>query len=428
MLIRYFKLSENNTNLRTEILAGCSTFLTMSYIIFVNPSLLSLTGMDKGSVFVATCLAASIGSFLMGVMANYPIALAPGMGLNAYFVYSVVLTSGYKWQTALGAVFISGCLFLFLSLSSWRQFIVDVIPKTLKIAIVSGIGFFLCIIGFKNAGLVQGNPGTLITLGNLHAVTTWYAIAGFFLIVALEAMQVIGAVIISILVVTVVSVMTGVITLHGFFAPPPSILPTLFQCDIKSAFNLGLITIVLAFFMVDLFDNTGTLIGIGYQAKLLNKAGQIPRLKYALIADSIAAIVGALLGTSTTTNFVESTVGVKAGGRTGLTAVTISILFLCALFFSPFAAAIPLYATAPALIYVACLMSRSLADIDWTDITEYVPAIITTVTMPFTFSIATGIGFGFITYVVVKILSRRHQELNWTMVVLALIFIYRFSL
>ena len=427
MLEKLFKLSAHGTSIRTEIIAGLSTFLTMSYIIFINPSILSQTGMDHGAVFVATCLAAAFGSAMMGLFANYPIALAPGMGLNAYFTYSVVLGSGHPWQVALGAVFISGVLFLALSIFPIREYIINSIPKTLKVSIVAGIGLFLGIIGFKNAGIIVANKATFVALGNLHRPETLLAILGFFLMVGLDAMGMIGAIIISILSVSILGILFGLTPFHGIFSMPPSLMPTLLQMNLKDAFSLGLFTIVFAFLFVDLFDNTGTLIGIAYRAGLMDKNGKLPRIGRVLIADSTAAIVGATLGTSTTTSYVESTIGVKVGGRTGLTAVVVAFFFLIALFFSPLANSIPLYATAPALIYVACLMTRAFIDVDWEETTEYVPAIITAITMPLTFSVAEGISFGFISYTAIKILSGRYKDLNIAVVVLAIAFILKYA-
>jgi len=426
MLESLFKLSANKTSVRTEIVGGISTFLAMSYIIFVNPSILSQTGMDYGAVFVATCLAAAFGSCLMGLIANYPIALAPGMGLNAYFTYSVVLGFGHSWQVALGAVFLSGLIFLFLSVFSLREYMINSIPKSLKVGIAGGIGLFLAIIGFKSAGLITAHQTTLVTVGNLHDPKALLAIAGFFLMVGLDALGVTGSVIISILTVTGISVLMGYSQFKGVFSMPPSLMPTLLQMDIKSAMNLGLITIVFAFLLVDLFDNTGTLIGIAYRAGLIDKTGKLPRIGRVLVADSSAAIFGAVLGTSTTTSYVESSVGVKAGGRTGLMAVVVGLLFLLALFFAPLASSIPSYATAPALIYVACMMARAFTEIEWEDVTEYVPAMITAIAMPLTYSIAEGISFGFISYAAIKLLSGRFRDLNLPLIILALAFVAKY--
>jgi AGZA family xanthine/uracil permease-like MFS transporter len=426
MLDRLFNLKANQTTVRIEALAGLSTFLTMSYIIFINPAILAQAGMDKGAVFVATCLAAAFGSALMGIIANYPIALAPGMALNTYFTYSVVLGSGHPWQTALGAVFISGLIFLGLSIFPIREYIINSIPKSLKVAIVAGIGLFLGMIGFKSAGIITGSPATLVTLGNLHEPTTLLAILGFILMVGLDALGVMASIIISILAITFLGIILGYSEFHGIFSMPPSIMPTLMQMDISGALNLGLATIVFAFLFVDLFDNTGTLIGIAYRAGFINNTGKLPRIGRVLLADSLAAIASAVLGTSTTTSYLESTVGVKVGGRTGLMAIIVAILFLLSLFLSPLASSIPIYATAPALVYVACLMAHAFADIDWKDPTEYTPAVIAALTMPLTFSIADGISFGFITYTAVKLLAGRYRDLNVAVVVLTAAFVLKF--
>jgi adenine/guanine/hypoxanthine permease len=427
MLESYFKLSEHRTTVRTELLAGLSTFLTMAYIIFVNPSILAAAGMPHDAVFAATCIAAALGSAIMGLYANYPIALAPGMGLNAYFAFAVVQGMGFTWQAALGAVFISGCLFIIVSLFKVREWIVNAIPRSLKLAISAGIGLFLAIIGLKNAGLIQGNPATLVTLGDLHQPGPLLAIGGFLLIVALEARRITGGIILGILAVTVTSAMLGYSQFTGVFAAPPSLAPTFGQLDISGALNAGLLTVVLTFFMVELFDASGTLIGVCHRAGLLDKDGRLPRLSRALLADSTAIAAGAVMGTSSTTAYIESAAGTAAGGRTGLTAVTVAVLFLAALFFAPLAGGVPAYATAPALIYVAILMARGLAEIDWEDLTEAAPAVVCAVTMPFTFSIAHGIAFGFVAYAGIKLLSGRAKEVPIAVWVIALVFIAKFG-
>lgn len=428
MLTSFFKLKEHKTTVKTEVVAGLTTFLTMSYILFINPTILAQTGMDAGAVFVATCLAAAFGSALMGLVANYPIALAPGMALNTYFTYGVVLGAGHSWQTALGAVFVSGCIFLVISLLPVRDYIINSIPKSLKVAIVAGIGMFLGIIGFKNAGVITGSTATFVTLGNLHAPTTLLAIGGFFLMIALESLGVIAGIIISILAVTILSMVLGYNQFHGIFSMPPSLMPTFMQMNLSGAFQLGLATIVFAFLFVDVFDNTGTLIGIAHRAGLMDSTGKLPRIGRVLASDSLAAIFSAFVGTSTTTNYLESTVGVKAGGRTGLMACVVSVMFLLSLFLSPLASAIPIYAAAPALIYVACMMAHAFADFKWDDATEFVPSVVTAITMPLTFSIADGISFGFITYTAVKILSGRFRDLNWAVVVLTAAFVLKYIL
>jgi AGZA family xanthine/uracil permease-like MFS transporter len=427
MFEQLFGLSQHNTTVRREILAGVTTFLTMAYIIFVNPQILSATGMDQGAVFVATCLAAAFGSAFMGLYANYPVALAPGMGLNAYFTYGVVLGMGHSWQVALGAVFISGVIFFAISVTPVREWIVNAIPKSLKMAISAGIGLFLGIIGLKEAGIVVDHPATLVTLGDVTALPVILASLGFVVMAALDARRVPGAIIIAILLVTAAGVVLGVSPAGGIFSAPPSIGPTLLAMDLAGALDLGLAAIVFAFLFVDLFDNTGTLIGVAHRAGLLDKDGKLPRIGRALMVDSTAAMVGAALGTSTTTSYIESAAGVRAGGRTGLTAVVVAILFLAALFFSPLAGTIPAYATAPALVFVACLMTRGLTEIDWEDVTEYAPAVVAAIVMPLTFSIANGIAFGFITYAAIKLVSGRWKEIHPAVAVLAVLFIIKFA-
>ncbi|MBD9426864.1 NCS2 family permease [Pseudomonas sp. PDM15] len=427
MLEKLFQLKAHNTTLRTEILAGITTFLTMAYILFVNPAILGETGMDKGAIFVATCLAAAIGSALMGLIANYPIALAPGMGLNAFFTYTVVLHMGHSWQVALGAVFISATLFFLLSIFRIREWIVNSIPLPLRSAIAAGIGLFLALIALKEAGLVVDNPATLVGLGDLHTPGPLLAILGFFLIVALEARRVTGAVMIGILVVTAIAIGLGVTPFGGVVSMPPSLAPTFLQLDIMGALDVGMVSVIFAFLFVDLFDNTGTLIGVAKRAGLMSKDGNLPKMGRALIADSAAAMGGSLLGTSTTTSYIESASGVAAGGRTGLTAIVVAILFLLALFFAPLAGTVPAFATAPALLFVAVLMTSGLAEIDWDDITVAAPVVITALAMPLTFSIANGIAFGFIAWVVIKALAGRFKELNPALVVLAAIFVAKFA-
>ncbi len=427
MLEKLFQLKAHDTNVRTEILAGLTTFLTMAYILFVNPAILGETGMDKGAVFVATCLAAAIGSAVMGLIANYPIALAPGMGLNAFFTYTVVLHMGYTWQTALGAVFISATLFFLLSIFRIREWIVNSIPLPLRSAIAAGIGLFLALIALKEAGLVVDNPATLVGLGDLTAPGPLLAVLGFFLIVALEARRVTGAVMIGILAITALAIALGVTPFGGVVSMPPSLAPTFLQLDIAGAFEVGMISVIFAFLFVDLFDNTGTLIGVAKRAGLMSKDGHLPKMGRALIADSTAAMGGSLLGTSTTTSYIESASGVAAGGRTGLTAIVVAVLFLLALFFAPLAGTVPAFATAPALLFVAVLMTSGLAEIDWEDITVAAPVVITALAMPLTFSIANGIAFGFIAWVLIKALAGRFRDLNPALVILAAIFVVKFA-
>ncbi|MDR6349897.1 AGZA family xanthine/uracil permease-like MFS transporter [Pantoea sp. SORGH_AS 659] len=425
MLEKLFKLKAHNTTVRTEIIAGITTFLAMAYILFVNPSILGATGMDKGAVFVATCLAAAIGCVLMGLIANYPIALAPGMGLNAFFTYTVVLHMGYTWQVALGAVFLSAVIFFAMSLFKIREWIINSIPLPLRAGIGAGIGLFLAIIALEGAGIVVDNPATLVGLGDLTKPGPLLALLGFFIIVVLEARRVTGAVLIGILVVTFISMGIGLTPFGGVFSAPPSIAPTFMQLDIAGAFNVGLVSVIFAFLFVDVFDNTGTLLGVTKRAGLADEQGNVPKMGRALIADSAAALFGSLLGTSTTTSYVESAAGVSAGGRTGLTAIVVAILFLLSLFFSPLAGSVPVYATAPALLFVAVLMASGLADIDWKDITTAAPVTVTALTMPLTYSIANGIAFGFITWTVVKLLSGRTKEVNPALIILSILFVIK---
>ncbi len=425
LIDKLFAPRSQGSDIKTEVLAGVTTFLTMAYIIFVNPAILGDAGMPKDAVFVATCLAAAIGSLIMGLYANYPIALAPGMGLNAYFAYGVVNGMGVPWQVALGAVFISGCLFMVISLLRVREAIINGIPKSLRMGIIAGIGLFLAIISLKSAGIIAAHPATFITLGNLHKAPALLAIAGFFLTVALEQWRVKGAILIGILAVTVASFVFAGNQFQGIVSLPPSISPTLFQLDLSAALTMGILNIVLVFFLVELFDATGTLMGVAGRAGLL-KDGKLDRLNRALLADSGAIVAGSLLGTSSTTAYVESAAGVQAGGRTGLTAVTVAVLFLACLFIAPLAGAVPAYATAPALFYVSCLMLRELAAIDWDEITECVPAVITALAMPFTYSIANGIAFGFISYAVLKLMTGRARSVAPIVWIIALVFVLRY--
>ncbi|MDC7712815.1 NCS2 family permease [Vogesella sp. LYT5W] len=427
LLESFFKLKEHGTDVKTEVIAGFTTFLTMAYIVIVNPAILSLTGMDFNAVFVATCLAAALGTGIMALVANYPIALAPGMGLNAYFTFTVVQGMGVPWQAALGAVFISGIVFLAVSLFKVREAIVNAIPQSLKFAISAGVGLFLAIIALKNAGVVADHPATLVTLGNLHDPKVLLAILGFFIIVALEYRRVHGSIIIGILAVTVLSVVLGLSNFEGVVAPVPSMAPTFMHMDLQGAMSAGLLGVIFVFFFVDLFDTTGTLVGVSHRAGLLDKDGKLPRLKRALMADSIAITAGAAMGTSSTTAYIESAAGTAVGGRTGLTALVVAILFLACLWISPLAKTVPAYATAPALCYVAVLMTRGLAEIDWDDLTESAPAVMTAVAMPFTFSIADGIAFGFISYAVIKILAGRFADLKPAVLVIAVLWVVKLA-
>lgn len=422
---RVFHLKAQGTDVRTELIAGLTTFLTMAYIIFVNPSILGDAGMPKDAVFVATCAAAAIGTLIMGLYANYPIALAPGMGLNAYFAYGVVKSMGFTWEAALGAVCISGLLFMAISVLRIREMIVNGIPHSIRTAITAGIGLFLAIISLKNAGIITAHPATYITLGDLHKAPAMLAIAGFFVIVALDRLKVKGAILIGIMAVTILSFFFGGNQFGGIVSAPPSIAPTLFKLDVSAALSAGILNVVLVFFLVELFDATGTLMGVANRAGLL-KEGKMDRLNKALLADSSAIVAGAFLGTSSTTAYIESAAGVQAGGRTGLTAITVAMLFLACLFIAPLAGAVPAYATAPALFYVSCLMLRELADVAWEDTTESVPAVITALIMPFTYSIANGVAFGFISYAGLKLFTGRTKEVSAIVWIIAAIFVFRY--
>lgn len=426
MLESLFKLREHGTTVRNEILAGVTTFLTMAYIIFVNPSILSSTGMDSGAVFVATCLAAALGTLIMAFLANWPIGMAPGMGLNAFFAFTVVGAMGYSWQQALGAVFISGAIFVVLTVTGIRSWLIAGIPHSLRSAIVAGIGLFLAIIALKTSGIVVGSDATLVSLGDLTAPSSLYAILGLFIIATLDALKVRGAILIGILAVTVLSIILGHSQFGGVFSAPPSLAPTFLQLDIAGALHSGFVHVILVFVLVEVFDATGTMIGVAKRANLMPE-GKPNRLGRALLADSTAILAGSFLGTSSTTAYIESTSGVQAGGRTGLTALTIAVLFLLALFFAPLAGSVPGYATAPALLYVAGLMLREVTEIEWDDVTEATPAALTAIAMPFTYSIANGLAFGFISYVVIKALSGRFSQIHLATLVVAILFVIKYG-
>lgn len=420
---RYFGIDGRNTTIKTEILAGLTTFLTMAYIIFVNPDMLAKAGMDKGAVFVATCLASALGCFLMGLIARLPVALAPGMGLNAFFTFTVVLGMGKSWQVALGAVFISGLLFVLISAFKLREWIINAIPYTLKQGIVAGIGAFLAFIALKSSGIIVASPATFVTMGKLTDFGPAMAILSFFLIVVFVQRKVPAAVMLSILIVTVISLLAGETHYSGIVSMPPSIAPTFMQLDIAGALDVSMVSVIFAFLFVVLFDTSGTLIGVTKKAELMSTDGQIPNLGKALFADSTAAVAGSLLGTSSVTSYVESTAGVAAGGRTGLTAIVVGVLFLLALFFAPLAGMIPAYATAGAIFYVAVLMLFTLREIDWDDLTEASPVAVVLLLTPLTFSIADGIALGFITYTIAKLVSGRYKEVSpavWVLTVILL--------
>ncbi|MCY3964845.1 MAG: NCS2 family permease [Acidobacteria bacterium] len=425
MLNRLFQLDRYRTTARREVVAGVTTYLTMCYIAVVNPQILSEAGMDHGAVFVATCLAAAIACAAMGLYANYPIALAPGMGINAFFTYGVVLGMGHPWQVALGALFISGVCFVIISVLPIRTWIVNAFPRSLKMATAAGIGFFLALIAMRNAGLVVTNEDTLVGLGDVTSWSVVLAIVGLVLIAALDALKKAGAVLIGILAVTAIGLLVGEANWEGAVSAIPSLAPTLGQLRIDAAFDAAFFGVIFAFLFTDLFDTSGTLIAVSKQGNLLDSEGNLPRLRQAVIVDSGASVLGAVLGTSSVTSYIESAAGVKVGGRTGLTSVTVAVLFLLTLFLSPLASTIPDFATAAALLFVASVMIRNMAEIDWSDATEYVPAVVLAVTIPFSFSIAHGIAAGFITYAAIKLLSGRFGQLRPAVAVLAVLFVVK---
>jgi AGZA family xanthine/uracil permease-like MFS transporter len=426
-LDRYFGLTEHGTDVRTECVAGVTTFLTMVYIVFVNPAILANAGMDKGAVFVATCLAAAVSTLIMALYANYPIALAPGMGLNAFFAFTLVISYKYTWQQALAFVFISGVLALIISVTPLREYVINSIPRNLKLAVSAGIGLFLFIIALEQSKIIVGHPATLVTLGDLKQWPAVLAILGFVLIAALNARNVLGGTLIGILVVTIIGIPLNLVSYSGVVSLPPSLAPTLLQLDFSRMFEQTALVVIFTLLLVDFFDTAGTLIGVAHRGGLLDKDGRLPRMRQALIADSSATVIGSLLGTSNTTSYIESAAGVAAGGRTGLTGVVVAALFLLALFFSPLAGMVPAYATAAALLYVAVVMARGLAEMDWDDLTEAAPGLVAAISMPLTYSIATGIGLGFITYALCKLLSGKVTEASPVVVVLAVLFAIKFA-
>ncbi len=425
-LENYFEFTRLGTNWRTEILAGATTFLTMAYIVLVNPAILSAAGMPVAAVTAATCLSAAFGSILMGVVARYPIALAPGMGLNAYFTYTVCLKMHIPWQTALGAVFLSGIIFLALTAAGIRQMILRSIPHELYAAVASGIGLFIAFIGFRNAGLIVGDPETLVSLGNVRNPTAILASLGLILMVALEVKKVRGSILIGVLSITAIAWALGLV----HWAPAPGgfheLTRTAFQLDIRGALNKGLLEIVFVFFFVDLFDNLGTLVAVTKRAGLISADHSIPRLNRILFADATATVFGSLTGTSTVTSYVESTAGVMAGGRSGITAIVTGLMFLGAIVAAPFVGVVPQAATAPALILVGSLMLATITEIRWTDPLVAVPSFLTLVLIPLTYSIANGLGFGIIAWAVLHLATGKFRRQDWLLYVLAALFLARF--
>ena len=425
-LNNFFKLKQNNTDVKSEIIAGFTTFLTMAYIIFVNPQIMEVSGMDKGAIFVGTCLAAAIACLVMGIFANWPIGLAPGMGLNAFFTYTVVGEMGYSWEIALGAVFIAGILFFLMSVTNLRSWMISSIPMNLRVAMGSGVGLFIGIIGLKSGGIIITNDATLLALGDFSKIETLLAALGFLIIAAFSIRKIPGAIIIGILIITMIAIAADLIKFNGVISSPPSIAPTLLKLDILGALNIGMLTVIMSFLFVNLFDTTGTLVGVATRANLLDENGEAENLDKALKADSGASIFGTFFGCSPVTSYVESSAGVEAGGRTGLTAVVVGFLFILSMFLSPLASIIPAYATAGALIYVAILMLGGIEKLNWNTVTELLPALIILIMIPLTFSIADGIALGFLSYVVLKITNGELKNISSAAWFLTLIFISKF--
>ncbi|EAA7545599.1 NCS2 family permease [Salmonella enterica subsp. enterica serovar Reading] len=425
MLERVFKLREHGTTARTEVIAGFTTFLTMVYIVFVNPQILGVAGMDTSVVFVTTCLIAAFGSILMGLFANLPVALAPAMGLNAFFAFVVVQAMGLPWQVGMGAIFWGAVGLLLLTIFRVRYWMIANIPVSLRVGITSGIGLFIGMMGLKNAGVIVANPETLVSIGNLTSHSVLLGVLGFFIIAILASRNIHAAVLVSIIVTTLLGWMMGDVHYNGIVSAPPSVTSVVGHVDLAGSFNLGLAGVIFSFMLVNLFDSSGTLIGVTDKAGLADEKGKFPRMKQALFVDSISSVTGAFVGTSSVTAYIESSSGVSVGGRTGLTAVVVGILFLLVIFLSPLAGMVPPYAAAGALIYVGVLMTSSLARVNWQDLTESVPAFITAVMMPFSFSITEGIALGFISYCVMKIGTGRLRDLSPCVVIVALLFVLK---
>ena len=436
LIEQFFNLRTLNTNIRTEILAGVTTFMTMAYIIFVNPAMISQTGMDFGSAMMATCIAAAISTIMMGLYANYPIALAPGMGENAFFTYTVCITMGISWQVALGCVFIEGIIFVILTLTKMRQALIDAIPASLRYGIASGIGLLITLVGLIDAGLIVSHPATLVTLGDVINPPALLAIFGLVVTSVLLVKNIKGSVLWGILITAAIGMIFGIVKYQGLMSMPPSMSPTFLKMDVMGALNLGLLTVIFVFLFMDIFDTVGTLAGVGELGGFM-KAGKLPRAGKAMMSDAVGTCVGAICGTPTVTSYIESASGISAGGRSGLTAVVTGLLFLAALFFSPLikmigggyktaGGAILHPVTAPALIIVGSMMLHSVTKIDWNDYSESIPAFLVIVMMPLSFSIATGVAFGFIAYAAIKLFTGRGREVSWLVYLLAALFMLRF--
>ena len=426
ILEKFFHLKSNGTSVKPELLAGFTTFITMAYIIFVNPQMMSASGMDYGASFVGTCLAAALACIVMGLYSNWPVALAPGMGLNAFFTYTVVGEMGYSWEIALGAVFLAGILFVIMSVTPLRRWMLESIPLNLRIAMGSGVGLFIGFIGLKSGGIIIANEATFVSLGNFLQIETFLSAAGFLLIAVLASRNITGAILIGVLSVTCLGLILNNIQFQGLVSYPPSLAPIFLKLDILGALDVAMVSVIISFLFVNLFDTAGTLLGVANRAKLSDENGTIKNFDKALKADSGSSVAGSFFGCSPVTSYVESSAGVEAGGRTGLTAVFVGALFLVAIFFSPLAAIVPPYATAGALIYVAILMLSGMEKLDWSDFTELLPALIMIIMIPLTFSIANGIALGFISYVVMKIFTGNIKNISSGAWFLALIFMAKF--
>ena len=427
MLDRIFNLTENDTTLWREVGAGFTTFITMAYIIFVNPQMMAAAGMDQGASFVGTCLAAALACLVMGIYANWPVGLAPGMGLNAFFTYTIVVEMGYTWNVALGAVFIAGILFVVMSVTKLRAWILESIPMSLRIGMGAGVGLFIGVIGLQSGGIIADHPSTLLTLGKLTTVDTLLSALGFLLITGLSVKRVPGAILFGVLTITAIGLAAGRVDYEGVFSAPPTIAPIFMKLDIVSALELGMVSIVLSILFVNLFDTAGTLLGVATKAGIADEKGNIRNLDLALRADSTSSVAGALIGCAPVTSYVESAAGVSAGGRTGLTACTVGLLFLLATFFSPLAGMVPAFATAGALVYVALLMMEGMQNLPWGDPGELLPALVTIIMIPLSFSIADGIALGFISYVTFAVILGKRHEITGGAWVLTAIFASKFA-
>ena len=426
ILEKTFDLKLNNTTVKKELLAGFTTFITMAYIIFVNPQMMAASGMDQGASFVGTCLAAAIACIAMGLYANWPVGLAPGMGLNAFFTYTVVNEMGYAWEIALGAVFLAGILFVIMSITPLRRWMLDSIPLNLRIAMGSGVGLFIGFIGLKSGGIIISNNATLLSLGDFSKIETILAALGFLSITILSVRKIPGAIIIGVLGITIIGIFLGIVNFNGVVSMPPALAPTLMKLDIMGALDLAMISVIMSFLFVNLFDTAGTLLGVATRANLVDEKGDIKNLDKALKADSSSSVFGAFFGCSPVTSYVESSAGIEAGGRTGLAAVVVGILFIIAIFFSPIAAIIPAYATAGALVYVAILMLSGMERLNWQDSSELLPALIIIIMIPLTFSIANGIAIGFIAYIAIKIFTGKLKSISSGAWFLGLVFLSKF--